>query len=116
MGDDEEGESPGAKEPRSGAARPGRGGGTVLPFQLGNGGRRGGEDAKAPLPSAGNGTQRDLATPLLPPFSPARFKEPFIILHIRTDTMVGLWGRGLGVWSLSSANKMLPEDEERIRK
>lgn len=76
-------------------------------------------NAKAPLPSAGNGTQRDLATPLLLPPTPpppARFKEPFIILHIRTDTMVGLWGRGLGVWSLSSANKMLPEDEERIRK
>lgn len=77
-----------------------------------------GGNAKAPLPPAGNGTQRDLATPpfFSSPPPPARSKEPFIILHIRTDTMVGLWGRGLGVWSLSSANKTLPEDEERIRK
>lgn len=111
MGDDEE-ESPGARE----LPGPGRGGGPrSLPIwamvdSVGG-------NAKAPLPSAGNGTQRDLATPLFSsPPPPARSKEPFIILHIRTDTMVGLWGRGLGVWSLSSANKTLPEDEERIRK
>lgn len=71
MGDDEEGERVLGRE---GAARPGRGGGTALPSQLGNGGRRGGEgrgEAKAPLPSAGNGTQRDLATPLLHPPPPS---------------------------------------------
>lgn len=37
------------------------------------------------------------STPHHPPtHPPARFKEPFIILHIRRDTMVGLWGEGFG--------------------
>lgn len=58
LGDDEE-ESPGARE----LPGPGRGGGPrSLPIwamvdSVGG-------NAKAPLPSAGNGTQRDLATPL----------------------------------------------------
>lgn len=112
MGDDEE-ESPGARE----LPGPGRGGGAALPFHLGNGGRRGGKREGTVALGWQRHTKGFGDPPLFSsPPPPARSKEPFIILHIRTDTMVGLWGRGLGVWSLSSANKTLPEDEERIRK
>lgn len=50
LGYAEEGESPGAREPSSSSARPGRAGGTALPFHLGNGGRRRGKARRHSCP------------------------------------------------------------------